>query len=124
MIASEGTNFEAAASLITVPQLNPTIDFVLSTMVGHLFGYEAALAIDAQARLLRTARSVLDDVIALTDRDEEELLVEARSGLAAPAKAILDEIRSGQMNGHLGTNTAVRLSSLLFTPLGFCRSML
>ena len=35
---------------------HPPLAFVLSAMVGHLFGYEAALAIDAQARPLREAR--------------------------------------------------------------------
>ena len=34
----------------------PRLGFVLATMVGHLFGYEAALGIDAQARLLREVR--------------------------------------------------------------------
>ncbi len=33
-------------------------------MVGHLFGYEAALAIDAQARPLREARAAIDDAVA------------------------------------------------------------
>ena len=50
VVASEGdTRFEAAAELLNVPQLHPQLDFILATMVGHLFGYEAALAIDNQA---------------------------------------------------------------------------
>ena len=32
---------------ITVPDVHPDLGFVLATVVGHLFGYEAALAIDA-----------------------------------------------------------------------------
>ena len=33
---------------------------MLSAMVGHLFGYEAALSIDAQARPLREARAAIE----------------------------------------------------------------
>ncbi|MEM9712091.1 MAG: SIS domain-containing protein, partial [Actinomycetota bacterium] len=48
VMASEGEErFAAAAELITVPAVHPELDFVLAAMVGHLFGYEAALAIDA-----------------------------------------------------------------------------
>jgi glutamine---fructose-6-phosphate transaminase (isomerizing) len=119
VIASEGTKFDSAAALITVPSVDPTVDFILSTMAGHLFGYEAALAIDAQGRLLRSARSALDEVIASAgELSEDDLLVEARMALAAPARAILDELRSGRMNGHLETSTAIRLSSLLLYATG------
>ena len=45
-----------AAGASPCPPTHPQLAFVLSTMVGHLFGYEAALAIDAQARPLREAR--------------------------------------------------------------------
>ena len=49
-----------------MPAAHPELAFVLSAMVGHLFGYEAALAIDAQARPLREpcGGSVEDAVIA------------------------------------------------------------
>ena len=40
---------------ISVPAVHPALAFVLSAMAGHLFGYEAALAIDASARPLREA---------------------------------------------------------------------
>ena len=47
VIADEGEVRYSAAATITVPQVDPALGFVLSAMVGHLFGYEAALAIDA-----------------------------------------------------------------------------
>ena len=37
--------------------------FVLSAMAGHLFGYEAALAIDASARPLREAREAIEHAV-------------------------------------------------------------
>ena len=49
VIATEGEERFAAAlqAVITVPPVHPSLAFVLSAMAGHLFGYEAALAIDA-----------------------------------------------------------------------------
>ena len=45
------------------PPTHPALAFVLSAMVGHLFGYEAALAIDAQARPLREARAAIEAAV-------------------------------------------------------------
>ncbi len=51
VIATEGERrFGAALETIGVPAVHPDVAFVLSAMAGHLFGYEAALAIDASAR--------------------------------------------------------------------------
>src|SRR4029450_7274122 len=59
--ASEGEpRFSAALDLITVPLVHPRLAFVLSTVAGHLFGYEAARAIDAQARPLREMRAAIE----------------------------------------------------------------
>lgn len=117
VIASQGTSFDASAQTITVPKLHPAIDFILSTMVGHLFGYEAALAIDAQGRLMRTARGILDDVIA-HNVDEESLLSELTATITAPAQAIFDELNSGALNGHLEPSTAVQVASMLRYAMG------
>ena len=58
VITSEGGRpFTSALHVITVPTVHPSLAFVLSVMVGHLFGYHAARAIDAQARPLRQARA-------------------------------------------------------------------
>lgn len=112
VIATEGVPFDAAAALVTVPALHPVLDFVLSTVAGHLFGYEAALAIDAQGRLMRSARAVLDDLLA-GDLPEDTLQSELAIGLAQPAAAIFAELRTGALDGHLQPSTAVRLASLL-----------
>jgi fructoselysine-6-P-deglycase FrlB-like protein len=59
VIATEADErFAAALAVLTVPSVDSALAFVLSAMVGHLFGYEAALAIDASARrCARRARS-------------------------------------------------------------------
>ena len=58
VIASEGDGVGSRppCSTIEVPAVDPALAFVLSAMAGHLFSYEAALAIDAQALPLREAR--------------------------------------------------------------------
>ncbi|MFM7094394.1 MAG: SIS domain-containing protein, partial [Actinomycetota bacterium] len=54
VVATEGEQrFDAASAVLTVPEVDQSVAFILSAMVGHLFGYEAALAIDATARPLR-----------------------------------------------------------------------
>ena len=49
--------------MLPVPATHPALAFVLSAMAGHLFGYEAALAIDALARPLREARAAIEAVV-------------------------------------------------------------
>jgi glucosamine--fructose-6-phosphate aminotransferase (isomerizing) len=116
VIASEGDHsFDAALHVIAVPDTEPRLAFVLSSMAGHLFGYEAALAIDGQARPLREARAAIERVAGqiAAGRDGVELLDELREELGGPAAAFLDGLRSGAYNGHLEAGTAVRVASLL-----------
>ena len=47
VIANDGETRFPPDVTIGVPAVDPALGFVLSAMVGHLFGYEAALAIDA-----------------------------------------------------------------------------
>ena len=52
--------------MLPVPETHPQLAFVLSAMAGHLFGYEAALAIDALAHPLRRTRAAIETVVAAT----------------------------------------------------------
>jgi glucosamine--fructose-6-phosphate aminotransferase (isomerizing) len=107
----EEERFHASArELITVPATDPSLAFVLSAMVGHLFGYEAALSIDAQARALRRVRAVLEMV---SGEDPDEVLDLIAPALAESAVPFLDGLRSGAYNGNLEASTAVRVVSLL-----------
>ena len=121
VIASEGEErFSAALQVISVPQVHPRLAFVLSAMVGHLFGYEAALAIDAQARPLREARAAIDSAIAVgLPGDGEALLVTLRPTLTALASRYFDGVRAGEYNGHLEASSAVRLATVWRFALGF-----
>jgi glucosamine--fructose-6-phosphate aminotransferase (isomerizing) len=112
VIATEGGNrFTSALAVIDVPPVHPALAFVLSAMAGHLFGYEAALAIDAQARQLREIRAAVEE--AVTERLEgDALLRHLDRALDAPVGAWFRTLRSGALNGHLEAATAVRLASL------------
>ncbi len=113
VIASEGATFDAAMATISVPAVHPVIDFVLSTMAGHIFGYEAALAIDSQSHMVRAVRAALDDAASLHASDDDELLAHVRAALYLPSQAVLAALRSGSLDGHLEPSTAVNMVSLL-----------
>ncbi|MGB8858657.1 MAG: SIS domain-containing protein, partial [Ilumatobacteraceae bacterium] len=104
--------FAAAAAVLTVPSVDSTLAFVLSAMVGHLFGYEAALAIDASARPLREAREVIEDALAAST-DGDDVLRAVRAEIGVHTEKFLDGLRADQYNGHLEASTAVRLVGLL-----------
>ncbi|HET8930763.1 MAG TPA: SIS domain-containing protein [Acidimicrobiales bacterium] len=113
VIASEGEErFAAALEVLTVPVTHPKLAFVLGTVVGHLFGYEAALAIDAQAAPLREARTALDELVAATT-DGDELLSRMADRLEPVARAWGDGLRSGAYDGHLEASAGSRISTLL-----------
>jgi glucosamine--fructose-6-phosphate aminotransferase (isomerizing) len=103
--------FRASAhDVVTVAETEPQLAFVLSAMVGHLFGYEAALSIDAQARPLREARAAIE---AAVSAGSEDLVDRLRPELQQVTQPFLERLREGSYNGNLEAATAVRLVSLL-----------
>jgi len=115
VVADAGSSrFAGALDVIAVPQVHPSLAFLLSAMVGHLFGYEAARAIDAQARPLRKAHAAIEHEAQRRQSTAAEP-GEAADGtlledLRVAASAFSDELRSGRLNGNLEASTAVRLS--------------
>ncbi len=121
VIANEGeTRFSAALDVIYVPVVDTRLAFVLSTMIGHLFGYEAALAIDAQARPLREARAAIEGLIDETrgSLGGEAFLERLVPTLGPIAAGFADGLRVGAYNGHLEAGTAVQLASRFRYALG------
>ena len=111
VIATESEDrFGAALAVIAVPEVHPSLAFVLSAMAGHLFGYEAALAIDAHARPLREARGAIESVV---ERGQRDLLERLGVEIALPSARFNDGLRSGHYDGNLDARTAVRVVSLL-----------
>ncbi len=113
VIASDGeARFGAALDVLSVPSVHPDLDFVLSAMAGHLFGYEAAVAIDAQARRLRQLRGEVEELVTASIQPHE-LLERLAPAIAIQADRFFADLREGSLNGHLEASTAVRLGSLL-----------
>jgi glutamine---fructose-6-phosphate transaminase (isomerizing) len=123
VVATDGqSRFASALHVLTVPETHPALAFVLSAMAGHLFGYEAALAIDAQARPLREARAAIEVATATGDgsgrRDGEAQLRRLARELEPVVRRYFDGLRVGAYNGHLEASTAVRLAALFRYALG------
>ena len=115
VIATEGEQrFQSAVETITVPPVHPALGFVLATVAGHLFGYEAALAIDASALPLRQARMAIEATLA---RDgavgAPDLLERLAPELEHTATRFFDGLGTGAYDGNLEPSSAVRLGSVL-----------
>ena len=139
VIATDGqSRFASALHVLPVPVTHPALAFVLSSMAGHLFGYEAALAIDGLAHPLRTGRAAIEALIAeggasrllagaaggSTDdtlvlrHDGESMLARLAPDLEPVARQYFDGLRVGSYDGQLEASTAVRLAALLRYVLG------
>ena len=113
VIATDGeTRLRSALETIPVPVVHPVLAFVVTAMAGHLFGYEAALAIDATALPLREARALVETLVA-RDLGPDELLLKLTQGLEPLAARFFEGLRSGIYDGQLDAGIAVRLGALL-----------
>ena len=113
VVATAGQHrFDAAAAVLLVPHVESSLAFILSVMVGHLFGYEAALAIDALARPLREAREVIEHAVE-RGGDANALLTKIRAELGVPATRFTDALATGNYDGNLEASTAVRIVTML-----------
>ncbi|WP_419554710.1 SIS domain-containing protein [Candidatus Poriferisodalis sp.] len=123
VIASAGTGrFDAAAELLEVPAVHPAVDFVLATAAGHLYGYEAALTIDALADPLHEMRAATESLLAAPRTDgtllgprgpDDDLLGVLAERLRPVANRFRDGVRAGNYDGHLRAGTAARLGAVL-----------
>lgn len=111
VVATEGETRYHADAVIEVPPVDPTLGFILSAMVGHLFGYEAALAIDASAHPLRGAREQIE-VLVGDGLSGDAALDRLRAEIRHVADRFDDGLRSNLYDGHLEASTAVRLSGM------------
>ncbi|WP_419918648.1 SIS domain-containing protein [Candidatus Poriferisocius sp.] len=119
-----GNRFDAASEVIAIPPVAaPELAFVLATMVGHLFGYEAALAIDELAQPLRETRRLIEARVAaansgVTKVDSQQILVGLRSRFTPAAQQFFDDLRRGRYNGCLEAGTAAEVASMYRYALG------
>jgi glucosamine--fructose-6-phosphate aminotransferase (isomerizing) len=110
----EAVRFGGALSTIEVPEVDSEVAFILSVMVGHLFGYEAALAIDSHARPLREARAAIETTVERARQQSVDVLLSTlRPALDEASATFFEGLRAGDYNGNLEAATAVRVASLL-----------
>lgn len=118
VIAPEGEagKFGAlTANVIPVPDTDPKLAFVLSVLAGHLFAYEAARTIDAQAEPLRAARRIVGSALEETAaRWDPEMSAALRSATVK----FLHDLDNGLYDGNLKSATAARLSLQLRLAIG------
>ena len=105
--------FDEACALLAVPEVDPRLSCLPVTMAGHLFGYEAALAIDSGAQPLRRARAAIEAAVEHADITGEQALRRARRALEQAASVFGDGLREGCYDGQLEASTAVRIATVL-----------
>jgi len=107
VVATKGKGaWRRAAAVLEVPEAEPDLTFVLATMVGHLFGYHAALSIDALALPLREARAAVEDV----EREAEDPRPALQRRLYEPWRPFLQSLSKGGYDGVLDASLAQRLA--------------
>ncbi|MCY3967171.1 MAG: glucosamine-6-phosphate synthase, partial [bacterium] len=111
--ASQAHLYSPAEVITTPTTTSPELAFVLATMVGHLFGYESALAIDELAKPLRETRTIIQDALDdTTHRLHPNLLSTLSSALEPLAQQFLNRLHNGNYNGCLQASTATDIASL------------
>ena len=96
------------------PPCTPTLAFVLCALAGHLFGYEAALAIDASARPLREARAASRPIVAAAAAEATiRSVARAASSSRSPTRFFDGCCARRRTTVRSKPATAVRLASLL-----------
>jgi glucosamine--fructose-6-phosphate aminotransferase (isomerizing) len=115
VVATAGEQrFGAAAAVLEVPEVDTRVAFILSVMVGHLFGYEAAMAIDALARPLRQTREVVEHAVERGGLGAA-LLDKVHAEIGVPANRFFDALATGTYDGNLEVSTAVKVVGILRT---------
>ncbi|MCH1512070.1 MAG: SIS domain-containing protein [Acidimicrobiales bacterium] len=119
VITNDVEAFPSALKVIEVPSTVPELAFVLSTMAGHLFGYEAALSIDAQAIPFREIRAAIEYAVSESPETTGEVMLgNLKPQIHRASQIYFDGLRSGQYNGHLEASTATKISTMLKYALG------
>ena len=96
-----------ASAVVHLPAGPPLTSMVLCALAGHLFGYHAARAIDANARFLAGVRSTL--VEALEDVDARDDLPER---LEPAKREFLELLQRNRFTSSLHPVTSVRIAML------------
>jgi len=114
VIAAADESRFGTTDVIGVPTVEPELGFVLSAVVGHLFGYEAALAIDALAMPMRELRAAIESEIASQpDSYGSDMLARLQPAVLQARATFGSDLRQRRYNGHLSSSIAVEVALLL-----------
>ena len=120
IIANEGeTRFQSIAdSLIEIPRTSERLSPILNTLVGHLWGYYAALYIDEEANSLRNFRQMINQKIVELEsagRNPLEIIFDLRFQNLVNESAFLLHQKNwcGAFNASMKPNTVANLLLLL-----------
>jgi glucosamine--fructose-6-phosphate aminotransferase (isomerizing) len=107
-------DFEAfgpyAAGVISVPKASQCASVLLNVVVGHLWGYFCALAIDEGAERLREARAM---AVSFFTADGGVPRGRELGKVVALARRFQEDLVSGRFNSSLSVQVATELTSLL-----------
>lgn len=99
-----------AAGVIQVPKASPAASVLLNVVVGHLWGYFCALAIDEGAERLREARAT---AVSFFTSPEGAPSGKALGRVMVLAKRFQEDLVKGRFNSSLSVQVATELTSLL-----------
>jgi glucosamine--fructose-6-phosphate aminotransferase (isomerizing) len=112
VICTEGFNaFEPyAAGVIYVPKASEAASVLLNTLVGHLWGYYSASAIDEGADNLRQARAL---AVHYLDNEVDQPISTSLVRLGRDyGRKIVDQLMKGRLNSSLSVESSSRLLNL------------
>ncbi len=112
VVCSEGFDaFEAyAAGVVYVPKASANASLLLNVMVGHLWGYYCALAIDEGAERLRQARAA---AVEFLTQDDQGVGARTLRRIMVQSRQFQQDLVQGRFNSSLSVQVAAELTSLL-----------
>lgn len=115
-----------AAATIEVPSTSPEVALLLNTIVGHLFSYETARAIDRLASPLRRAREVAEAAHEAlraarahgSSLEAGETLLRTRHALRPIAQEVFGDIDEGEWDAAVAPGVTQRVCTALRAAMG------
>ncbi|MCW2503769.1 MAG: glucosamine 6-phosphate synthetase, contains amidotransferase and phosphosugar isomerase domain, partial [Actinomycetia bacterium] len=96
----------ATEYVLRVPRAHPSLAWLLSTAVGHLFAYHAAQAIDATAQPLRQSLTELEERV-----DAGPVVLSDLHSAVEPLDGFIATASTGAVRGVLSSNAALGLAA-------------
>ena len=113
VIANQGADrFQSyAAAVFELPSCPPHLSPILTTIIGHLFGYHAACAINEQSTFFRRLRSALLSALPTLEVEPERLLApQHQSDLRIRLLDLIHKLQTPPFNSALEVETATRIA--------------